>query len=147
MSYCLAIDIGASSGRHILGDYIDGKLSCQEIYRFENGFENKDGVLAWNIEHLTESVIAGIAECKKIGKIPETVAIDTWGVDYVLFDTTGKEILPAVAYRDPRTANAATTSIAYPRRKATNATINPNISFPKDSITCDTAVGSILPCP
>lgn len=105
MSYCLAIDIGASSGRHILGEYIDGKLSCQEIYRFENGFENKDGVLAWNIEHLTESVIAGIAECKKIGKIPATVAIDTWGVDYVLFDKGGKEILPAVAYRDPRTAN------------------------------------------
>ena len=105
MSYCLAIDIGASSGRHILGEYTDGKLICTEVYRFENGYENSDGFLAWNIESLTESVIAGIAECKKIGKTPETVAIDTWGVDYVLFDKDGKEILPAVAYRDPRTAN------------------------------------------
>jgi len=107
MSYCLAIDIGASSGRHILGEYKDGTLSCTEVYRFENGFENQDGTLCWNIEKLTESVIAGIKECKNIGKIPETVAIDTWGVDYVLFDKDGKEILPAVAYRDPRTANVA----------------------------------------
>ena len=71
MSYCLAIDIGASSGRHILGEYKDGVLSCTEVYRFENGYENLDGTLCWNIEKLTESVIAGIAECKKIGKIPE----------------------------------------------------------------------------
>ncbi len=107
MSYCLAIDIGASSGRHILGEYKDGVLSCTEVYRFENGFENQNGTLCWNTEKLTESVIAGIKECKKLGKIPETVAIDTWGVDYVLFDKDGKEILPAVAYRDPRTANVA----------------------------------------
>ena len=86
MSYCLAIDIGASSGRHILGEYKDGKLLCTEVYRFENGYENMDGTLAWNIEKLTASVVDGIAECKKLGKIPETVAIDTWGVDYVLLN-------------------------------------------------------------
>ena len=107
MSYCLAIDIGASSGRHILGEYKDGKLSCTEVYRFENGFSNQNGTLVWDIEHLTDSVIAGIAECKKIGKIPETVAIDTWGVDYVMFDKDGKELLPAVSYRDSRTSGAA----------------------------------------
>lgn len=104
MSFCLAIDIGASSGRHILGEYKDGKLTCTEIYRFENGFKNENGTLVWDIEALTRSVIEGIKECKTIGKIPDTVAIDTWGVDYVLFDKDGKEILPAVSYRDSRTA-------------------------------------------
>jgi len=107
MDYCLAIDIGASSGRHILGSLENGKLVTQEIYRFENGFENQNGTLVWNIESLTESVICGIAECKKLGKIPKTIAIDTWAVDYVLLDKEGKEILPAVSYRDTRTQGAA----------------------------------------
>lgn len=104
--YYLAIDIGASSGRHILGELKNGRLETTEVYRFENGFKEKDGTLIWDIEQLIADVINGIAECKKIGKIPETVAIDTWGVDYVLFDNEGKEILPCVSYRDSRTATA-----------------------------------------
>ena len=104
--YLLAIDIGASSGRHILGELKDGRLETTEIYRFENGFKVQDGTLIWDIEQLTADVITGIAECKKIGKIPETVAIDTWGVDYVLMDNENKEILPCVSYRDSRTASA-----------------------------------------
>ena len=103
MRYHLAIDIGASSGRHILASMDGGKLTLSEIYRFENYITDQNGTLTWDIEHLASSVIAGIAECKKIGKLPETVAIDTWGVDYVLIDKDGKEILPAVAYRDSRT--------------------------------------------
>ncbi len=101
--YCLAIDIGASSGRHILGEYKDGKIEMAEIYRFDNGFTNVDGTLAWDVEQLYKSVVEGIKKCAEVGKIPETVAIDTWGVDYVLLDKNGKEILPAVAYRDSRT--------------------------------------------
>ncbi len=101
--YCLAIDIGASSGRHILGEYKDGYIETTEVYRFENGFKNVNGTLVWDIENLTNSVIEGIKKCKTIGKIPETVAIDTWGVDYVLLDAECKEILPAVSYRDSRT--------------------------------------------
>ena len=106
MAYCLAIDIGASSGRHILGELKNGKLETTEIYRFENGFKEENGTLVWDVEALTQSIIAGIAECKKVGKIPQTVAIDTWGVDYVLLDKEGKEILPCVSYRDGRTAPA-----------------------------------------
>lgn len=101
--YYLAIDIGASSGRHILGSIENGKLSLEEIYRFDNGIKNENGTLVWDIEYLTNEVINGIAECKRIGKIPSTVAIDTWGVDYVLLDENKKEILPVVAYRDSRT--------------------------------------------
>lgn len=111
MTYHLAIDIGASSGRHILGYIDNGKLKLEEIYRFENYIKDENGTLVWDIKHLVNSVISGIAECRAIGKIPETVAIDTWGVDYVLLDKDKKEILPAVSYRDGRT-NAVTDIIS-----------------------------------
>lgn len=103
MPYCLAIDIGASSGRHILGEYVNGEIVTEEIYRFDNGIKNIGGALCWDIEYLIMSIINGIKKCAEIGKIPNTVAIDTWGVDYVLLDKNGKEILPAVSYRDDRT--------------------------------------------
>ena len=103
MTYYLAIDIGASSGRHILGYIENGKLHLEEIHRFENYITNQNGTLVWDIEHLVSEVKKGIAKCKEIGKIPCTVAIDTWGVDYVLLDENKQEILPAVSYRDSRT--------------------------------------------
>lgn len=104
VSYCLAVDIGASSGRHILGEIKNGKIITEEVYRFENGMINSDEGLLWDINSLTENVISGIEKCKELGKIPETVAIDTWGVDYVLLDKNKKEIMPAFAYRNSRTA-------------------------------------------
>lgn len=103
MPYCLAIDIGASSGRHILGFTENGKLKLKEIYRFENYITEEKGNLCWDIDHLFKEVKEGLRECKKQGFIPETVAIDTWGVDYVLLDGDKKEILPAFSYRDSRT--------------------------------------------
>lgn len=103
MTYYLAIDIGASSGRHILGYIDNGRLKLEEIHRFENYITNQNGTLVWDIEHLVSEVKKGIAKCKEIGKIPCTVAIDTWGVDYVLLDESKREILPAVSYRDSRT--------------------------------------------
>ncbi|MBE7035789.1 MAG: rhamnulokinase [Ruminococcaceae bacterium] len=103
MDYCLAIDIGASSGRHILGCMENGEIKTQEIYRFENGFETVDGTFAWNVEALMSSIVEGIKKCNDVGIIPKSIAIDTWGVDYVLLDENKKEILPAVAYRDDRT--------------------------------------------
>ncbi len=103
MAYCLAIDIGASSGRHLLGEVTDGKLCITEVYRFENGMKEQNGSLVWDVCELFENVVKGLEECKKIGKIPQTVAIDTWGVDYVLLDENGTELLPCIAYRDART--------------------------------------------
>ena len=104
MSYCLAIDIGASSGRHLLGEIKDGKLVISEIYRFENGIKETNGTLVWDIAELCENVIKGLEKCAQLGKVPQTVAIDTWGVDYVLLDENHSELLPCVAYRDARTA-------------------------------------------
>ena len=103
MTYYLAIDIGASSGRHILAHIENSKLVLEEIYRFDNNLtQSKDG-LVWNIESLFSEVLNGIKKCKQINKIPKSIAIDTWGVDYVLLDENKKEILPCFCYRDSRT--------------------------------------------
>lgn len=68
--YYLAIDIGASSGRHIIGSYENGKLIIEEMYRFPNGMKkNADGTLVWDSEALFGYVKAGIAECVKRGKV------------------------------------------------------------------------------
>ncbi|MBQ7202495.1 MAG: hypothetical protein IJS03_00605 [Eubacterium sp.] len=103
MTYHLAIDLGASSGRHILGYIEDGKLKLEEVYRFEDYLTERDGEFSWDIDKMVREVKAGIAKCSDIGKIPATIAIDTWGVDYVLLDENKEEILPAVSYRDGRT--------------------------------------------
>lgn len=105
MTYYLAIDIGASSGRHILAHLENEKLVLEEIYRFDNNLtQSKDG-LVWNIENLFSNVLNGIKKCQEIGKIPKSIAIDTWGVDYVLLDENNKEMMPCYCYRDNRTSN------------------------------------------
>ena len=103
MTYYLAIDIGASSGRHILSHIENEKLVLEEIYRFDNNLtQSKDG-LVWDIDSLFAEVLCGIKKCKEMGKIPKSIAIDTWGVDYVLLDENKKEIKPCFCYRDSRT--------------------------------------------
>lgn len=101
--YCLAIDIGASSGRHILATLNGGKMELKEIYRFDNGFEKKNGKSVWNIDNLFKSVVEGIKKCKEYGVVPDTIGIDTWGVDYALLDGEDKLIGDVIAYRDERT--------------------------------------------
>ena len=103
MKYWVAIDIGASGGRHILGYIKDGKMCTEEIYRCPNGLKEKKGKLCWDIEEIFEHIIKGLAKCKEIDKIPESVGIDTWGVDFVLLDKEGRMIGDAVGYRDNRT--------------------------------------------
>ncbi len=103
LDYYLAVDIGASSGRHILGWLEDGILKTEEIYRFENGMKENGGHLCWDIKHLTDSVIAGMKVCKDIGKIPKYMGIDTWAVDYVLLDKDNNIIGKTYGYRDSRT--------------------------------------------
>ena len=103
MKYWVAIDIGASGGRHILGYIKDGKMCTEEIYRFPNGLKEKNGKLCWDMDEIAGHIIKGLAKCKEIDKIPESVGIDTWGVDFVLLDKEGKMIGDAVGYRDNRT--------------------------------------------
>ena len=103
MNYYLAVDIGASSGRHILSWLEDGRMHTREVYRFDNGIERKDGELCWNHDRLFNEIGKGMAICKDIGMIPASVGIDTWGVDFVLLDGNDNVIGNTVSYRDDRT--------------------------------------------
>ncbi len=103
MLYHLAIDIGASSGRHILGHLEKGRMVLEEVYRFDNRQIHKNGHDCWDIDHLWQGILDGLKACKALGKIPTTVGIDTWAVDFVLLDKDGVPVGDAVAYRDART--------------------------------------------
>lgn len=105
MKRYLAIDIGASSGRHIIGTIQDGKIALEEVYRFTNGQIRKNGHDCWDVDKLVKSIKAGIDTALKTGPI-ESLGIDTWGVDFVLLDAAGERCSDAVAYRDRRTDGA-----------------------------------------
>ena len=102
-TYYLAIDIGASRGRHILGWMEDGKIQLEEVYRFPNGNVKKNGHRCWDHESLFENIVQGMKRCAEIGKIPSYLGIDTWGVDFLLLDEQGNVVGDAVGYRDSRT--------------------------------------------
>lgn len=101
--YYLAVDIGASSGRHILGSVQDGKFMLEEIYRFSNGMKRMDGHLCWDVKELFSHIKEGMKRCKSEGKIPISMGIDTWAVDFVLLDGENQVLGQAVGYRDGRT--------------------------------------------
>ena len=101
--YYLAVDIGASSGRHMLASMKDGKMQLEEAYRFPNGMDDKNGTLCWDVDRLFAEIKNGLKKCKELGKIPVSMAIDTWGVDYVLLDKDDRILGDTVGYRDSRT--------------------------------------------
>ena len=103
MQYYLAIDIGASSGRHIIGHVENGRILIEELYRFDNKQLHKNGHDCWDMDNLWNGIVNGLKACKKAGKIPVTIGIDTWGVDFVLLDENDQLIGDPVAYRDNRT--------------------------------------------
>ncbi|MFG6383951.1 MAG: rhamnulokinase [Lachnospiraceae bacterium] len=102
-AYYLAVDIGASSGRHMLGHLENGKMFLEEIYRFENGMDNRNGKLLWDTKHLFEEIVNGMKKCKELNKIPISMSIDTWAVDYVLLDENNCVLGDTYGYRDHRT--------------------------------------------
>ena len=99
---CLAIDIGASSGRHILGWREAGKIRTREVYRFPNGVTHREGHLVWDLaallDHVKQGIRAAFQACPQI----RTLSVDTWGCDYVLLEGD-RELWPCYAYRDHRT--------------------------------------------
>ena len=102
MKYCLAIDIGASSGRHIVGWMENGSIQTREVYRFPNGVKEQNGHLIWDMEALLGYVVAGIREAFQAYPDIKSLSVDTWGVDYVLMKGD-QEVWPCYAYRDSRT--------------------------------------------
>ena len=105
MNYYLAVDIGASSGRHILAHLENGKIILEEVHRFQNGMVNKSGHLVWDHEALFHEIILGMKKCKDLGRIPHSMGIDTWAVDYALLDENDNLLGPIYGYRDSRTQN------------------------------------------
>ncbi len=102
MKYYLAIDIGASSGRHIIGWKEDNAIYTKEVYRFPNGVQEENGHLVWDVRKLFANVVTGIMKAFEVYPRIESLSIDTWGVDYVLLKGD-EEVYPVYAYRDNRT--------------------------------------------
>ena len=102
MKRYLAVDIGASSGRHIVGWSENGEIRTEELYRFPNGVTELDGHLTWDIDALLGHVKQGIRIAKEKYAEIESLSVDTWGVDYVLMKGD-EEVYPCYAYRDSRT--------------------------------------------
>ena len=99
-----AVDIGASSGRVLMGWLDDGKMQLEEVYRFDNVQKRVNGHDCWDVEGLFAHVVAGLKAAKeKTGVVPVTVGIDTWAVDFVLLDGANNIVGDTVAYRDDRT--------------------------------------------
>ncbi len=103
MNRYLAIDFGASSGRHIIGTKENGKIVLKEIHRFDNGPKKRNGHLCWDLPYLFGEIKAGLKKCAEAGEKPDFLGIDTWGVDFVLLDKDGNLLGDTVSYRDSRT--------------------------------------------
>jgi rhamnulokinase len=104
--YSAAIDLGATSGRIILGAWSRGRLSLREVHRFPNDFHSLGGHDYWDVGSLWPEVLAGLR--KAAAALPRgarlaSVGVDTWGVDHVLLDDSGRLVFPVHAYRDART--------------------------------------------
>lgn len=101
--YYLAVDIGASSGRHMLGWMEEGKLHLEEMYRFANGMRQEKESLCWDVKQLFAEILEGMRRCRAAGKIPVSMGIDTWAVDFVLLDERDQILGQTAGYRDGRT--------------------------------------------
>lgn len=111
-THYLAVDLGAESGRVMLGTLVDGRLSLEEIHRFENIPVRVEGSLHWDVPKLFEGIKAGLAKVVARGLGIASISCDAWGVDYVLVSADGTLMAPAFHYRDPRTSRGVETVLA-----------------------------------
>lgn len=98
-----AIDLGASSGRVIVGQLGAGRLALTEMHRFAHEPRSQDGTLRWDWETLRTGVRDGLAEATARFGAPASVSCDSWAVDFGLLDAAGQLLEPPACYRDPRT--------------------------------------------
>lgn len=106
MKYYLAIDLGATSGRHVIGYLKDGEIVLEEVHRFKTCMDDSPNGLVWNIPRLFNEIKIGIKKTFEKYKVIESLSIDTWGVDYVLMNGD-KDITPYYAYRNERNFKAS----------------------------------------
>ena len=100
----LAVDLGAESGRVMLGTLEDGRISLEELSRFSNTPIRDGDAMYWNIPALLDGIREGLARAGALGQAITSVSADAWGVDYVLLDEAGEIMEPVFHYRHPRTA-------------------------------------------
>lgn len=105
--HCAAVDLGATSGRVIVGSWSGKKLATKEVHRFPNQFRSLAGHDYWDVPYLWSEVQKGLVEAKRQYPDLASVGVDTWAVDYVLVDKTGRPVFPVHAYRDKRTEKAS----------------------------------------
>jgi rhamnulokinase len=122
MNYYLAVDLGASGGRHILGHAEGGELVLEELYRFPNAPLERETSLVWDTERLYGEIVLGIKKCGSLGKIPCSAGIDTWGVDYALIGKDDRLIEPVYSYRDARTGPFVDTALPFEEHYALSGT-------------------------
>jgi len=103
-THYLACDLGAESGRLMLGTLNRGKISLEQLHRFPNGPVKKAGALHWNMDALFAELRTGLKKAAKLKRPISSFSADSWGVDYILYDAKGKRMLPVWHYRDARTA-------------------------------------------
>jgi rhamnulokinase len=101
--HCAAVDLGATSGRVIVGTWARSRLTLTEVHRFPNGFRSVGGHDYWDIPGLWTEIATGLRLAKKRFPKLASVGVDTWGVDHVLVNDAGRMVFPTHAYRDART--------------------------------------------
>jgi rhamnulokinase len=105
-THYLAVDLGAESGRVMLGLLDGDRVSLEEIHRFRNGAVEKDGHLHWDLPNLEKEVFAGVEKAARRGVPISGISANSWGVDYVLLDAEGRALGQPYCYRDPRTLDS-----------------------------------------
>ena len=122
--YFFAVDLGATSGRTILGHIQDGKLQQQEVTRFSNNLIIQGGHYYWDIHALYFEIIRGLKEVAQRGLSITSIGIDTWGVDFVCIGDDGAILRNPRAYRDPITFEAMDDYLCHivPRREVYDIT-------------------------
>ncbi len=106
MKYFLAIDLGASSGRHVIGFKNNDRVVLKELHRFKTGMDDTKDGKTWDLHRIFEEILKGIKIAFENYPVIESLSIDTWGVDYVLLNED-EDILPYYAYRNERCGEAA----------------------------------------
>mgnify|MGYP000883823636 FL=1 len=107
--HALALDLGSSSVRAVLGSYRQGAISTEEVFRLHHQAVDDHGTLTWDLERIMDGARRSIVEVtERLGRAPDSIGIDTWGVDYGLLDAQGELLRAPRAYRDGRMARWAT---------------------------------------
>jgi rhamnulokinase len=108
-THYLACDLGADSGRVILGTLDNGKISIEEVHRFPNGSVKVAGALHWDFDRLLNELKTGMKKAAEKRLPISSISTDSWGVDYVMYDERGLPMQPVWCYRDSRTAQGVET--------------------------------------